>query len=86
LKHYASRRFWEYLAALPPEIQQLAHRNYAVLKQNPAHPSLQFKPVCSGRFRSVRVGLHYRALGIPVPDGVQWFWIGSHAEYNRIIG
>lgn len=86
MKHYASRRFWENFAALPLEIQPLARRNYALLKRNPAHPSLQFKPVCAGRFRSVRVGLHYRALGVPVPDGVQWFWIGSHAEYNRIIG
>jgi hypothetical protein len=86
LKHFASRHFWEYFATLPPNIQQLARRNHALLKHNPAHPSLQFKPVCSGRFRSVRVGLHYRALGIPVPEGVQWFWIGSYAEYNRIIG
>jgi hypothetical protein len=47
---------------------------------------LQFKSVGAGRFRSVRVGLHYRALGIPVEEGVQWFWIGSHAEYDRLIG
>jgi hypothetical protein len=24
-------------------------------------------------------------LGVPVPEGVQWFWIGSHAEYDKII-
>ncbi|MGZ8219179.1 ParE family toxin-like protein [Methylomagnum sp.] len=53
-------------------------------KHNPNHPSLHFKPVRSGQLRSVRVGLHYRALGIPVPDGVQWFWIGSQAEYNQL--
>ena len=27
-----------------------------------------------------------RALGVPVPEGVQWFWIGTHAEYDRLIG
>jgi hypothetical protein len=71
---------------LPGEIQQLALRNYALLKQNPSHPSLQFKPVCSGKLRSVRVGLYYRALGVPVDEGVQWFWIGSHADYDRLLG
>jgi hypothetical protein len=55
-----------------------ATTNYELLKQNPEHPPLQFKSVSSGRFRSVRIGIHYRALGIPVPE-VQWFWIRSHA-------
>lgn len=86
MKHYASKRFWVCLSQLPPEIQRLARRNYVLLKRNLAHPSLQFKPVCAGKFRSVRVGLNYRALGVPVPDGIQWFWIGSHAEYDRLIG
>jgi hypothetical protein len=86
LKHWASRRFWQCLDALPPHVQQLARRNFALLRQNPSHPSLQFKPVCGGRYHSVRVGLDYRALGVPVPEGVQWFWIGSHAEYDRLIG
>lgn len=67
------------------EIQQLARRSFELLKQNPSHPSLQFKSICSGRFRSVRVGLYYRALGVPVDEGVQWFWMGSHADYDRLI-
>jgi hypothetical protein len=85
LKHFAASRFWERLEKLPAEIQSTAHRSYALLRENPAHPSLQFKSIASGRYYSVRVGLHYRALGIPVPDGVQWFWIGSHAEYDKLI-
>jgi hypothetical protein len=32
-----------------------ADKNYALLKENPQHPSLQFKKI--GRFWSVRVGL-----------------------------
>ncbi len=86
MKHYASTKFWQCLDALPQGIQELARRNYALLKENPAHPSLHLKSVCRGRYRSVRVGLHYRALGVPVPDGVQWFWIGSHAEYDKLLG
>jgi hypothetical protein len=54
-----------------------------LLKADPRHPSLHFKRV--GRFHSVRVGLRYRALGVDVPDGVLWFWIGAHAEYDELI-
>ena len=85
MKHLASERFWQRFYALPEHVQQLARRNYALLRQNPTHPSLHFKFVKEGEYRSVRVGLHYRALGLPVPEGVLWFWIGSHAEYDRLI-
>jgi hypothetical protein len=33
----------------------------------------------------VRVGLGNRAVGILSDDTVVWFWIGSHAEYDRLI-
>jgi hypothetical protein len=42
--------------------------------------------VGGGRFHGVRVGLYYRALGIPVPSGVHWFCIGTHLEYDKLIG
>jgi hypothetical protein len=85
LRHFASSRFWERFDALPAEIQRLARRNYALLRRDPAHPSLHFHPLRGGQYWSVRVGLHHRALGVPVPEGVQWFWIGTHAEYDRLI-
>jgi hypothetical protein len=81
--HRASRRFWQCYDALPPDVRRLADENYKLLKANPGHPSLQFKTV--GQFRSVRVGLHYRALGVESADDVVWFWIGHHAEYDRLI-
>jgi hypothetical protein len=86
LKHTASQRFWRCFEALPSEVQSLARRNYTLLRHDPSHPSLQFKTVAGGRFRSVRVGLHYRALGLAVPDGVHWFWIGTHVEYDKLVG
>jgi len=55
-----------------------------LLNQEPRHPSLQLKKV--GRYFSARVGLGYRALGVEIPDGILWFWIGNHAEYERLIG
>jgi hypothetical protein len=24
-------------------------------------------------------------LGVEVPEGILWFWIGPHREYERII-
>ncbi|CAK0779839.1 Type II toxin-antitoxin system HigB family toxin [Gammaproteobacteria bacterium] len=83
MRHLTSSRFWQCFGALPADVQGLARRNYALLKQNPVHPSLRFKEVCRGRYRSIRVGIHYRALGVPVPLGIQWFWIGRHDEYEQ---
>jgi hypothetical protein len=83
LKHHASPDFWACFSALPAHIQELARKNFELLKENRAHPSLHFKVI--GDFVSVRVGIAHRALGMNVPDGILWFWIGSHADYDRII-
>jgi hypothetical protein len=85
VKHTASRRFWACLDALPTDVQILARKNYELLKADSSHPSLQLKPLSGGKAFSVRVGLHYRALGLPVPEGIHWFWIGTHAQYDRLI-
>jgi hypothetical protein len=84
VRHYASPRFWAAYEKLPLAVQKLADANFALLKQDVRHPSLQFKRV--GRYWSARVGLHYRALAVEVEDGYLWFWIGSHADYDRLIG
>ena len=83
MNHYAAPSFWSSLNSLPRDIQELARANYKLLVANPSHPSLHFKRV--GRQWSVRIGLHYRAIGKPVEDGVLWAWIGTHAEYDRLI-
>ncbi len=82
--HYAAPDFWACYRALPPEIRVLADRAFAQLKADPHHPSLHFKK--ARIFWSSRVGLHYRALAVDVQNGVLWFWIGTHAEYDRIVG
>jgi hypothetical protein len=79
MRHFASPQFWEHYAQLPPTVQALADKNYELLKADPMHPSLHFKQI--ERFWSVRVGLRYRALAIEIPEGLIWFWIGSHAAY-----
>ncbi len=83
MRHFASRRFWGLYEALPAEAQELAHRSVTLLKLDARHPSLHLKRI--GRLWSVRVGDRYRALGTDVPDGILWVWIGTHADYDRII-
>jgi len=83
MRHFASPAFWEAYQKLPEHIRRLADKNYALLKENPQHPSLHLKKI--GRFWSVRIGLRHRALATEVDDGLLWFWIGSHADYDALI-
>jgi len=84
LNHFASPEFWELYRGLPQHVQALADKNLSILKHDPHHPSLHLKK--AGRYWSVRVGLHHRAIAIEVPDGLLWFWIGSHEDYNKLMG
>ncbi len=83
MKYYASPSFWELYEKLPKYIQSLANKNFDLLKANPNHPSLHFKTVA--KYRSVRVGTKYRSLAVEVKDGLLWFWIGTHAEYDKLL-
>lgn len=83
MKHFASPKFWACYNSLPKEVRSLADKNFELLKENPKHPSLHFKQI--GNLWSVRVGRHYRALGLDKKEGIVWFWIGSHADYDKLI-
>ncbi len=81
-----TRSFRAAFAALPEEIQSQARRAYRLFRDDPAHPSLRFKKVDEAEnVYSVRIGLGYRALGVLEGSVVIWFWIGSHAQYDRLV-
>jgi hypothetical protein len=84
VKHRATPDFWHYYRQLPPHIQELSDKCYDLLKKDPYYPSLHFKKV--GRFWTVRVGIHYRAIAVEDGQDLVWFWIGHHAEYDKILG
>ena len=87
VKSVATSRFWDLFHALPGEIQELAVKNYRLWLSNPNHPSLHFRRLQGSADRfSVRVGGHYRALGRLTADTMLWVWIGTHAEYDRLVG
>ncbi len=83
VKHFASPQFWRHYRQLPLEVRKLADKNFKLLKADPKHPSLHFKKI--DRLWSVRVGAHYRAPALDRSEGVVWFWIGSHAEYDKLL-
>ncbi len=83
MKHLATPEFWDCYNKLPNAIRALADKNFKLLKQDAKHPSLHFKKV--GRFWSARVGIQYRALAVESGEDLVWFWIGAHAEYDRLI-
>lgn len=79
-----TREFRHRLTLLPPKVRAYAKRVYARWRRNPWHPSLQFKTIHrSLPIYSVRIGLHWRAIGVKHDDTMVWFWIGSHKDYDQ---
>jgi len=86
MRSHATARFWRCYNQLPPPVQEHARKTYRRWCEDQTHPSLHFKQLHGSSHRfSVRVGLHHRALGHLVADGVEWVWIGSHAEYDQLL-
>ena len=83
MKSKAVEAFWKGYGRLPVKIQRAARKQYALWLQDPHHPSVRFKKV--GHYWSARVTESYRAVGIVDGDAVVWFFIGTHAEYERIL-
>ncbi|MFM8330441.1 MAG: hypothetical protein ACKN9T_02005 [Candidatus Methylumidiphilus sp.] len=83
MKHKTASSFWACYARLPVEIRSLARKNFELLKADISHPSLQFKKV--GKVWSARVGSNYRAVATQIEGGFLWVWIGTHAEYDKLL-
>jgi hypothetical protein len=86
--HRAHADFWKEYRALPADIRDRADRQFALLRANPRHPSLQFKKLTERGGRelwSARVTLKYRALAVKLDDDYVWFWIGEHDAYEGTI-
>lgn len=83
MNHHTTGDFWHCYNALPKNVRLVADQNFEILRENPWHPSLHFKQI--GDLWSVRVGMTWRALAVQDNDDIIWFWIGSHADYDRLI-
>lgn len=81
-----SSRFWDAYADLPEEVKRRARKAYQLFEENPRHPGLRFKKVhTDAPIYSVRITRDYRALGVRDEQAIVWFWIGSHAGYERLL-
>ena len=81
-----TRGFRERFAALPAHVRRQAQEAYRLFQQDSAHPGLHFKKVHPDPpTYTARVGISYRAAGVLDGDTVVWYWIGTHAEYDRLL-
>ena len=71
---------------LPARVQEQSRKSYKFWKENPNHPSLDFKRVSESLpIYSVRVAIGWRALGHRKDDTIVWFWVGSHSDYDKLL-
>ncbi len=80
----ALRSFWNSFYQLPKPVQELARSKFALWRENPFHPSLQFKELRPTLW-SARINDNYRALARRRGGQTVWFWIGTHADYDGKI-
>lgn len=86
MKSHITERFRKAYANLPDQAQNQVRSAYNLFQQNPHHPSLRFKRVHPTRpIYSVRISRDYRALGTQDKDEIIWFWVGSHADYEKLL-
>ena len=81
-----TRKFRQLLAIVPEEIRAQANEAFSLFSTDPNHPSLRFKKVHATKpIYSARVTLDYRVVGVVNGDLIVWFWIGKHADYERLL-
>jgi mRNA-degrading endonuclease RelE of RelBE toxin-antitoxin system len=83
MKSSTTPSFRKRLRELPQPIRRLARKNFKLWLLDPHHPSLHFKKV--GKFWSARVGDDFRALAMVHGGQTEWFWIGPHDDYDRLL-
>jgi hypothetical protein len=84
MKSKATRQFWTLYSRLTAAAQDAADKQLELFEADPFHRSLQFKHLRSSIW-SARVTGGYRASGIRRGDLIVWVWIGTHADYDKLI-
>jgi len=84
VRSIANDSFWKLYHRLPDQVCQEARDAFRLFRSNPAHPSLSFERLRSDpESWSVRVTRGYRAVGWKRQDTMTWYWIGSHADFDK---
>jgi hypothetical protein len=86
VKSRTTERFRKAFSELPDPIKDQARQAYRQFLLNPRHAGLRFKKVHPKLpIYSLRVGIGYRAVGRAYAEEIEWFWIGTHADYDRLL-
>ena len=86
MRSRTTAQFRKQLAALPEIVRQHAKKAYQQFRCDPWQSSLRFKQIHPRQpLYSVRVAQGYRAVGRRDERGMLWFWIGSHADYDKLL-
>lgn len=81
-----TKGFWKLFEKLPQEIRKRVPQKLELWKEHPRYPSLHFKKVSAStapQVWSLRISDDYRMLGYREAVHVTWFWIGTHADYDK---
>jgi hypothetical protein len=86
MRSHTTERFRARFDDLPARVQRQARGAYRLFQRDPFHPSLRFRLVHPTRpIYSARINGGYRAVGVRDDEEIVWFWIGPHAEYERLL-
>jgi len=85
--------FHRLLRDLPGPIRRAARKTFRLFLDDPSHPSLRVHRlrerhdagIVAGSV-SVSVSARYRAIYHVDGDTNVWYWIGTHSDYNRLVG
>ena len=86
MESITTEKFRKCFANLPQNIKAEARKVFKTWKSDPFLKNLKFKKIHNKEdIYSIRIGLHWRALGVKKSNKIIWFWIGSHSEYDKLI-
>jgi hypothetical protein len=74
-------------------VQELGKLTFRMFVENPAHPSLRQHALEDNKRGShrnhsfaVSLNMQYRAIYVVVDDVNVWYWVGTHAAFDRFTG
>ena len=86
MNSFTVKSYWKSYEELTANLQQKADAKFELWKENPFHPSLNFKCVNSEEnIWSVRTDMDYRALAVREGNSVIWYWVGDHNKYEQLL-
>ena len=92
-RNRTTRNFRDQLARLSADVYELTRLACLKFDGDPSHPSLRHHPLADrktghhqAKSFSVSITMQYRAVYVADSGVNVWYWIGTHAEYDRFTG